>query len=188
MVKKKSKVNWAFIIVGVFFLFGSYRLYDALPDSGSSKTLTVELSNDIKNIKGRRGTKDFKFWTREYPNQFTILKGSISNDKRSYIARLKSGQKIEILISSSSFEKLGVNEGDITIQGISINKVPLMTKGEFNENRSKYNIRRSLVALFVGCMFFMNGTMNVPSKINYRIAGLFFCAILFMRIVRIVIY
>ena len=61
---------------------------DQTTDKPSLEKIRVELYKDITNVKGLRSSVDYKFWTKEYKNQFNILNGSISNGKHQEIADL----------------------------------------------------------------------------------------------------
>lgn len=157
-------------------------------DQSELKEITVELNKDIINVKGRRSSIDYKFWTKNYKNQFNILNGSITAGKHEAIANLKAGQKVDLLISSSDFGNLSEGKEDITIKGISLNGNPLMTKEEYYHNQKLYEIRLEIFSLFTSLMLLLNGLAKIPSKINYIISGIFIGAVIIMRIFEFGIY
>jgi len=150
--------------------------------------ITVELYKDITNVKGRRSSVDYKFWTKEYKNQFNILNGSINRGKHESIANLKGGQIVDLFITTSDLEKLSVGKEDITVRGINLYENSLMTTDEFYHNRELYRVRLKLFSVFTALMLILNGLTNIPKKLNYIIIGTFIGMIIIMRILGIGIY
>jgi len=168
-------------------------LYFGLTNNQSSKQsslekITVELDKDITNVKGRRSSVDYKFWTKEYKNQFNILNGSITRGQHETIADLKGGQVVELYITTADLKNLSDGKEDIDIIGISQNGVPLMTTDEFYHNRDLYKVRLKIFSVFTALMLILNGLTNIPKKINYIIIGTFIGVIIIMRVLEIVIY
>ncbi len=187
MTKNKSNINWYFILAGVL------ALYVGLSNNQTRKQtdlriITVELSKDIINVKGRRSSIDYKFWTKECRNQFTILNGSISRGKHEAISNLKSGQKVDVFITTTDYDKLGNKNEDIVIRGISLNGNSLMSQEEFFNNRKTYKIRLMIFSVFTGLMLLLNGLTKISNKINYLIIGTFVGVIILMRIFEFRIY
>jgi hypothetical protein len=187
LTKQKSNLNWYFLLAGVLILYFSLTNNQTTSQT-ELKKITVELNKDIINIKGRRSNVDYEFWTREYKNQFNILNGSITRGKHEAIANLKSGQVVDLYISTSDFENLSDNKKDITVQGIILNGIPLMTQEEFYHNRELYKVRLMILSIFMSLMLILNGLTKIPKKINYIIIGTFIGAIIIMRFFEIVIY
>lgn len=154
----------------------------------SLEKIRVELIEDITNVKGRKRAVDYKFWTKEYKNQFNILNGSVSTGKHQAIGDLKGGQVVELYITTKDFKNLSDGNVEIDIIGISQNGIPLMTTDEFYHNRDLYKVRLKLYSVFIALIFILNGLANIPKKANYIIVGTFFAAFIIMRILRVVIY
>lgn len=81
MTKQKSNFNWYFLLAGILILFFGLT-YNQSTNQSSLEKITVELDKDIIMVKGRRSSIDFKFWTKEYKNQFNILNGREENTKQ----------------------------------------------------------------------------------------------------------
>ena len=169
----------------MFFLIS--RNKTPQPDTALQK-ITITLSKDIANVKGRRSPIDYKMWTKQYPNQFNILDGSITSGKHKTIADLKSGQVCELLISASEYNALGQENKAITIKGIRVDQHQLMSPNEFHKNRTQYKNRIQIFAVFAAIMLMLNGLIPMPKKINYAIIGLFIATIFFMKILGIGFY
>jgi hypothetical protein len=187
MTKHKSNFNWYFLLAGFLIL------YFGLTNNQSKKQLSlenirVELYKDITNVKGRKSSIDYKFWTKEYKNQFNILNGSITRGKHEAIADLKGGQVVELYIMTADLKNLSDGKKDIDIIGISQNGIPLMTTEEFHHNQDLYKIRLKMFSVFTALMLILNGLTSIPNKINYIIIGAFIGAIIIMRMLEIVIY
>jgi len=188
MAKKKSSINWYFLIAGAIILYFGLSKSKSSEQNIQSRPITVELSKDIINVKGRKSKIDYKFWTKEYQNQFNIIDGSITRGKHESISNLKGGQKVELLIRELDFTELGKSQKDITVKGISLNGNSLMSEAEFNKNRSAYKDRLTIFSVFGGLMLLINGLTLVPKKINYALVGVFGGAILIMRIFEFGLY
>jgi hypothetical protein len=181
MAKNKSSLNWYLLIAGILVLYSG--LSNKTSQSSSRlRMITVELSEDIINIKGRRTSSDYKFWANKYPNQFNILNGSISRGKREPISNLKKGQEIQIWISEKAYVSLGKENTKIAVRGISLNGKSLMSQNEYLKNRKMYKMRLKVIAIFTGIMLLINGLDLVSSKANYLIIFTFLGAIILMKI------
>ena len=104
MTKQKSNFNWYFLLAGILILYFGLTNNQSINQSSLEK-IRVELNKDITNVKGRRSSVDYKFWTKEYKNQFNILNGSITRGKHEEIAELKSGQVVELYITTADLKK-----------------------------------------------------------------------------------
>jgi hypothetical protein len=187
VTKQKSNFNWYFLIAGVLILYLGLS-NNQLTKQSKLQKITVELYKDITNVKGRRSSVDYKFWTKEYKNQFNILNGSINRGKHESIANLKGGQIVDLFITTSDLEKLSVGKEDITVRGINLYENSLMTTDEFYHNRELYRVRLKLFSVFTALMLILNGLTNIPKKLNYIIIGTFIGMIIIMRILGIGIY
>jgi hypothetical protein len=187
VTKQKSNFNWYFLIAGILILYSGLS-NNQLTKQSELQKITVELYKDITNVKGRRGSVDYKFWTKEYKNQFNILNGSINRGKHESIANLKGGQIVDLFITTSDLEKLSVGKEDITVRGIKLYENSLMTTNEFYHNREMYRVRLKLFSVFTALMLILNGLTNIPKKLNYIIIGTFIGMIIVMRILGIGIY
>ena len=187
VTKQKSNTNWYFLLAGALILYFGLTNNQSTEQS-ELKKLTVELHNDITNVKGRRSSVDYKFWTKEYKNQFNILNGSITRGKHQQIADLKGGQVVELYITTADLKNLSDGKEDIDVMGISQNGIPLMTTDEFYHNRDLYKVRLKIFSIFTALMLILNGLTNIPNKINYIIIGVFIGVIIIMRMLEIVIY
>lgn len=168
-------------------------LYFGLSNNGKSKEselkkITVELEKDITIVKGSRSTSDYKFWTKNYNNQFSILNASLTNGRHDAVESLKEGQVIDLLIKSSDFLKLSEGKKDIVVIGLTSSGNPLLTPDEFYYNRELYKIRTTIFSLFTGLILLLNGFMKIPQKINYSIIGIFIGVIIIMRILGTCLY
>ncbi len=187
MTKQKSNFNGYFLIAGILILYFGLSNNQSTKQSELQK-ITVELSKDIINVKGRRSSVDYKFWTKEYKNQFNILNGSITRGKHESIANLKGGQIVDLFITTSDLEKLSVGKEDITVRSINLYENSLMTTDEFYHNRELYRVRLKLWSVFTALMLILNGLTNIPKKLNYIIIGAFIGTIIIMRILEVGIY
>ncbi|MBL7915544.1 MAG: hypothetical protein JNL49_10915 [Bacteroidia bacterium] len=187
MTKQKSNLNWYFLVVGIFILYISLTNNQTNRET-ELKKITVELYKDITLVKGRKSSVEYKFWTKEYNNQFNILNGSISKGKHEAISNLKGGQLVDLYISPSEFENLSHETENITVEGISLNGIFLMTQAEFYRNRELYKFRLEIFSVFTALMLLLNGLIKIPKKINYIIIGVFIGSIIIMRIFEIGIY
>ena len=189
MAKKKLSLNWYFLIVGAILLYIGLSSNKNSERVTHLRTITVELSKDIINVKGRHNRRiDYKFWTKEYANQFNILDGTITRGKSKPISNLKGGDKVELLISEVAFNELGTSTEDIIVKGLSLNGTALLSEVEFKKNNTAYGIRLSIFSVFLALMFLINGLTQVPKKINYVLVGVFGGVILIMRIFEFGIY
>lgn len=183
----KQKSNWYFLLAGILILYFGLTNNQTTGQS-ELKKITVELYKDITNVKGRTSSVDYKFWTKEYKNQFNILNGSLTKGKHEAIANLKGGQVVDLYITTSDFGNLSNGKEDITVNGISLIGNPLMTQDEFYNNRELYKIRLKIFSVFTALMLILNGLTQIPKKMNYIIVGTFIGTIIIMRIFQIVIY
>lgn len=188
MAKKKSNTNWYFLIAGAFLLYLGLSKNKSSIINTPSKSIIVELSKDIVNVKGYTNKIDYKFWTKEYPNQFNILDGSISRGGHESISNLKGGQKVEILVSELDYSELDKAKKGITVMGIALNGKTLMSESEFSKNRGSYKNRLTIFSAFIGLMLLINGLTVVSKKVNYALVGIFAGAILIMRVFEIGLY
>jgi hypothetical protein len=187
LTKQKSNSNWYFLLAGFIILYFGLTNNKTTQHS-ELKKLTVELYKDIANVKGRRSSVDYTFWTKEYKNQFNILDGSIARGKHETISNLKKGQKVNLYISTSDFENLSDEKEEITVIGISLSGNPLMTQDEFYHNRDLYKVRMMIFCVFAALMLILNGLIKIPNKINSIIIGTFLGSIILMRIFEVGIY
>jgi hypothetical protein len=187
LTKQKSNSNWYFLLAGFIILYFGLTNNKSTQHS-ELKKLTVELYKDIANVKGRRSSVDYTFWTKEYKNQFNILDGSIARGKHETISNLKKGQKVDLYISTSDFENLSDEKEEITVIGISLFGNPLMKQSEFYHNRDLYKVRMMIFCVFAALMLMLNGLIKIPNKINYIIIGTFLGSIILMRIFEVGIY
>lgn len=187
VTKQKSNFNWYFLLAGMLILYFGLANNQSI-DQSSLEKIRVELYKDITRVKGRRSSVDYKFWTKEYKNQFNILNGSITRGKHEAIAELKGGEMVELYITTADLKKLSDGKEDIDIFGISQNGIHLMTTDEFRHNRNLYELRIKIFSVFIALMLILNGLTNIPKKINYLIIGVFMGAIIIMRMFEIVIY
>lgn len=186
--KKKSYFNWYFVLAGVLILyFGITR--NVQEDSlNLVSEINAELSADMINIKGRRKSVDYKFWTKEYKSQFIILNGSVTRGRHSEVSELKKGKKIRLSIKDADLEKLNSKKNEITVHGLSVENKSLLTSEEFTNNRNNYSNRLLIFAIFVGIMLLLNGIVLIPNRTNYIIIGGAFGLVLLMRILEFGIY
>lgn len=184
---KKTTFNWYYVLAGILIL--SFSLFNnQKTEQVELKKITVKLDKDITNVKGRRSSIDYKFWTKEYSNQFNILKGSVTTGKHETISHLKREQEIVLYITTSDFENLSNKKEDITVIGIYSNGNPLMTKEEFYYNQELYNVRKLIFSFFIALMLILNGLAKIPKKLNYIIIGTFIGFIIIMYSFGIVIF
>lgn len=188
MAKHNSKTNWHFLILGIIILSLSLYNTSSKKPITPSKQITIELSKDIINVKGRKSEIDYKFWTKAYHNQFNILKGSISSGKRKPISKLKEGQGLDVIISKNDFYNLNNTNKDITVRGLSINGTHLMSQSEFQNNRESYGQRIQIFSIFIAIMLIINALFKISKKINYLLVGIFASTILIMKIFEFGIY
>ena len=188
MSKKKSGLNWYWIIAGILIIYFGISRNGKVEQRNQLTKISIELSNDITNVKGRKSTIDYKFWTIEYKAQFNILKGSITRGKHSIVSELKKGQAIELYIEKSDENKLDIKTNEITICGLNIDGKSVISTNEYYKNRKYYKLRLIIVGLFLGLMFLLNGLFSISSKVNYTVIGLFIAAIFIMRYFHIIIY
>lgn len=187
MKKPKSSFNWYFLLAGILTLYFGLTTNQASKQTSLEK-ITVELDKDIISVKGRRRHIDYKFWTKQYKNQFNILNGSITRGKDQAISDLKSGQVVDLYISTSDYNSLSDEKINIDIVGINLDGFPLITTSEFYHNRELYLFRLKIFSVFASLMLLLNGLAKIPKKMNYTIVGTFIGIIIFMRIFEIVIY
>jgi hypothetical protein len=187
LTKQKSNSNWYFLLAGFIILYFGLTNNKSTQHS-ELKKLTVELYKDIANVKGRRSSVDYTFWTKEYKNQFNILDGSIARGKHETISNLKKGQKVDLYISTSDFENLSDEKEEITVIGISLFGNPLMKQSEFYHNRDLYKVRMMIFCVFAALMLILNGLIKIPNKINSIIIGTFIGSIILMKIFEVGIY
>ncbi|MGE5456886.1 MAG: hypothetical protein ACM3RX_00875 [Methanococcaceae archaeon] len=186
MKRNKSDINWYFVIAGVLVLY--FGLSGRQITESEINKITVSLSEDIINVNGRRNPTDFSLRTKEYKNRFDILNGSIPHGRYEDISNLRSGQVVDLFISTIDLEKLRSGEGDIIVRAITVNGNYLISEDEFFTNRKKYKERLMLVAAFIGIMLLLNGFMRMPAKFNYVITGTFVVSFILMRIFVIGLY
>ena len=184
---KKTELNWYFLVVGIFLLFLGFNNNRTNPITDSTK-ITVELKQDITSVKGRRGSIDYKLWTKEYENQFNILKGSINRGNQESIAKLKKGQIIEMHISINDFHNLSNKNQSINVLAISLKGYYLLKEKDFYQNRKLYSLRLNIFLIFTSIMLIINGFKPIKTKTNYLIVGIFGGVIILMRIFEIGIY
>lgn len=187
MTKQKSNLNWYFLLAGIIILYFGLSNYQTARQS-ELKKITVELYKDIINVKGRRSSVDYIFWTKEYKNRFNILNGSITRGKHEAIANLKGGQVVDLYITTSDFGNLSDGKENIRVEGIFLFGKPLMTQDEFYHNRELYKVRLMIFSVFTALMLILNGLTKIPNKMNYIIIGAFIVTIIIMRIFEIGIY
>ena len=189
MGKKKFYINWYWLIAGILILyFNLSRFSISKKDIGNLDVITVNLDKDIININSRESGIEYKFRTQQYKAQFNILKGSISNVQRNDISELKKGEQIDLFIINSEIEYLDSKSEEITVHGLIKDGVSLLSVDEYYRNRKYYKIRILVIALFMSIMLIANGIIDIRSKINYVIIGLFIGLIIVFRVFHIVIY
>lgn len=181
--KKEINKSWCLLITIVIILYfiPSTKEYEL-------RKITVELESDMINVKTRKTIIDHKFWTKEYGNQFNILKGSITSGKHEAILNLKKGEVIDLFIAKSDYQLLSEEKQDITVMGIISNGEALMLPDKFYHNRRLYKIRLTIFAVFTMLMLLLNGLIKVPERVNYIIIGTFMGIIIILRIFSIWIY
>lgn len=186
--KKTTKVNWYFVLLGIIALYLGVFRNSSLKNKYSFKEIDVELSSDIITIKGSRTHRSYKFWTKEYISEFILLRGSISRGNSSGISGLISGQKIRLAIRESDLVNLNSKKKEVFVYGLYLDGEPLLTTKEFQINRRKYKMRKSVLAVFMSFMFILNGLFSVSNKINYLLVSIFLLAFIFMRVLAFGLY
>ncbi|MEO1513913.1 MAG: hypothetical protein AAFV95_02835 [Bacteroidota bacterium] len=187
MTDKKWDINWYFVLCGFVILY--YGLSNNLDtrEQFAVRKISIELSRDVVNVKGRNPI-DYKFWCKQYDNQFKILNGSISTGKHRLIGNLKEGQVIDIFLSNMDFKKMGHSNSSVIVRGVTLNEEPLLSPSECKRNRFLYKTRLIIATVFGGLMFLLNGLVSIPREINCALVGALFGAILIMRIFEFGLY
>jgi len=172
MGENKSRVSYGLLLFGVFILYNAWP-EEPTYNERSLKKLTIELSADAHNVRGRQARSvSYRLFAKEYPNAFTIVSGSIGKGKHEEILNLRKGQIVDCYISSSAYNELGLDEEDILLRGLSVAGQSLMSQEEFLSNRGEYEHQQSILFLVLGIMIILNGLFSIPDRYNFGIAVL----------------
>lgn len=149
----------------------------------------ITLKGNILSMKRTRtNTIDYRFWTNEHSNRFRILKGSISRNKRKELEDIKDGAPLTAYLSLNHSNLLSKSNEDVTLRGLYVKGAPIFTPDEYINNRTKYHHRLSLLGVFIGAMFLINGIFCIPFRTNLILALLSVLTFLFLRYFELWLY
>ena len=96
MKNSKININWYFLIAGLLIIYPVLFNVD-FSRSNELEKLDIQLDNKIEKLKGRKSLYDYYFFTKQYKNNFIILNGVLTdNKKRELLNSIKNGQRFEI--------------------------------------------------------------------------------------------
>ena len=184
--KLKSDLNIPFLILGLLFLlFGFIKSADV--NENKLQQIDVVLSTKIKPITGTRGLYGYKFWTKKNNAEFVIERGiKISNNFKDFM-NLTKNDVIKIRVDKNSYDFTDKLER-IPIYSLEHNGKKYISLENFKTDNKMYSLRYKVIFIFGGIILLLNAFSILKVRQTFVLIGLFFIAILIMRIFGFGIY
>jgi hypothetical protein len=184
--KLKSDLNIPFLILGLLFLlFGFIKSADI--NENKLQQMDVVLSTKMKSITGTRGLYSYKFWTKKNNAEFVIERGiKISNDFKDFM-NLTENDVVTIRVDNNSYDFTDKLE-QIPIYSLEHNGKKFISLENFITDNKMYNLRYKIISLFGGIILLFNAFSLLKVRQTLVLIGLFFIAILIMRVFEFGIY
>ncbi len=183
MTKPIDKINWYYILVGLFLLFGYFYPKKTTIDDINLTTKTITLSHNIEFIKGNSKSNSFhRLWTNETKAAFTInVPGEIAA-KCTLLDSLRKGDSLRIKYSSK--REIDIEDATKEIPIYFLQKVDKLyfDTTAYNHSKADYERRRNLLMLIGGIFLTLRGLTIINSKIAYILAALSIVTIVVLKL------
>lgn len=182
---KKDKVNWFYVILGLFFCLGF--LWSDKKDilENELETKTVVVSHDIRKIGGRRSKYEYQLWSNEYQCSFVIKTAGGIAAHWDYLDNITKNDTLIIKIHNSRLSDLKKKYEDIPIYSLVKNNNQVYDIYSYNNSQKTLDKRWNVIFIIMSILFIFRGLTLISSKTTYIIAGLSVTIIITLRLLNI---
>jgi hypothetical protein len=183
MTKPKDKLNWFYVLLGLFMLAGYFYPKNTPIDDFDLKTKAITLSRDVEYIKGRRRSDSYhRLWTNETKAAFIIdVPGGMAAKWRP-LDSLKHGDSLTIKYESIRDIDVGNGVKEIPIYFLQKADKLYFDTGAYNQSKIVYDKRWGWIFLIGGALLILRGLTVISSKTSYILGGLAFAVIVVLRL------
>ncbi len=182
---KKDKINWFYVILGLFFGLGFLWSDRKEIDESELVTKTIVVSHDIRKIGGRRSKYEYRLWTNEYQCSFVIkTAGGIAADWND-LDNITKNDTLTIKIHNSRLSDMNKKSEDIPIYSLIKNNSLVYDIDSYNSSQKTLDKRWNVIFVIMSVLFILRGLIIISSKTAYVLAGLSAVIIITLRILNI---
>ncbi len=182
---KKDKVNWFYIILGLFFCLGFLWADKKDITESELETKTIVVRDDIRKIGGRRSKYEYQLWTNEYQCSFVIKKAGGIAAHWDNLDNITKNDTLIIKIHNSRLSDLNKKSEDIPIYSLIKNNKWVYDTDSYNNSQKQYNKRWNIIFVIMSILFILRGLTIISSKTVYILAGFSATIIITLRLLNI---
>ena len=182
----KEKINWFYIIVGLFLLIGVFYFKGYKITESDLVTKKISLSRNIQNIHGNsRSASFYRLWANETKAAFKIdVPGGIAS-KWSPLDSLTKGDTLEIKYLLDNESELENSSKEIPIYSLQKSDRLYFDINDYNQSINLYDKRWNWITLILGGLLLLRGLKMISSKTSYIIGIISFSIIVILRILNL---
>lgn len=186
---KKDKVNWFYIILGLFFCLVSclgFFWADKKDITESElETKTIVVSQNIRKIGGRQSRYEYRLWTNEYQCSFVIKTTGGIAAHWDNLDNITKNDTLIIKIHNSRLSDLNKKSEDIPIYSLIKNNKWVYDIDSYNNSQKQYDKRWNVICIILSILFIFRGLTIISSKTAYVLAGISAAIIITLRLLNI---
>jgi hypothetical protein len=183
MATPKDKINWYYVLLGLFFLAGYIYPNNTAVDDIDLKSKIVTLSRDIEYIKGNRSNDSYhRLWTNESQAAFIIQVPGGMAAKWTPLDSLKHGDSLTIKYQSTREKDLWDQAKQIPIYFLQKGEKLYFDPTAYNQSQIVYDKRWGWIFLTGGTLFILRGLTLINSKTTYILGGISLAIIIALRV------
>ena len=188
MSQLEFKINWPFLLLGFLSVLVVFQK--------SKFNNTLDLTKEIVTLKGqiitvkrtRSNKTDYRFFTNEHSNTFEIQRGSLSRGKHKTLQGITKGTILIVYLSLEDRQLLLNTTKSVTVRGLYVNNKDILATDEYKSNRQKYHLRLSVLGVFSGLMFLLNGLFALSINTNIIVITLAGTFVVILRYFELLLY
>jgi hypothetical protein len=182
---KKDKVNWFYLILGLFFCLAFLWTDKKDIIVSELETKTIVVRQDIRKIGGRTSKHEYRLWTNEYQCSFVIKKAGCIAAHWDNIDNITKNDTLIIKVNKSRLSDLNKKSEDIPIYSLIKNNKYVYDTDSYNNSQKQYDKRWNVIYTIMGILFILRGLTIISSRTAYVLAGLSVAIIITIRLLNI---
>ena len=178
--KPKEKINWYYILIGLFIIFLYFYSNDSPVNEVDLDTKIITLYRDIEFIKGRSGRygPHHRIWSNESQAAFIIDSHAGTASSEEPLDSLRKGDTIKIKYYSSRENDLENKAKDISVYFLQKGKTIYFDTNMYNKVMENYQKRSNWLMTIGAVLLMLRGLTIIKSKTAYTIGGISFVIII----------
>lgn len=185
MTKKKNKVNWFYIILGLFFCLCFIWTDKKEIAENELETKTVVVSHNIIKIGKNRSRNEYRIWTNEHQCSFIIKTAGGMAARWSNLDNITKNDTLIIKIHISRLTDLNKKFKDIAIYSLTKNNKSIYDIDSYNNSQKQLDKRWNITFIIMSILLILRGLSMISSKTAYILAAFSAVIIITLRFLNI---